>query len=171
MTIDGITLACEAITLFATLWGVRRMVRSSMESRKYTPRQMRLIRICRFGTYGVGCVIILFGVYLALTKAMHIRSMESTSATITAVQESSKSYAPYSFYVNYNAGGRSQRGFLRTWTPFSKNRGDTITVLYDPTGQSPPEALLFDSDWLAYLILFAAGTLVIAFSAWMYRWR
>ena len=171
MTIDGITALSEAIVLTITLAGVRRMVRLQLERTKYTPRLLRVMRVCRIGTYAVGAVIILFAVYLAVTKARHIQSLRSTLGTITGVQKSHHTIAPYSFYADYTADGRRKHDFLNTWTPFSRNKGDAVKVLYDPTGLSKPEALILDSDWLTYMILFAAGGLAAAFAGWMYGWR
>ena len=171
MTIDIVTALCEAITLAMTMYGLRKLMRRQWESTKYPPGVMRILRICRYGSYAVGAVIILFGVYLSVTKAMYIRSLESTSGTITAVQESHITIAPYSFYVDYKIGSRLHHEFLHTFSPFSKKKGDTLTVLYDPTGKAFPEALLLDSDWLGYLTLLAAGGLAVWFSGWMYGWR
>ena len=104
-------------------------------------------------------------------KIDHFRTALYTQGTITTVQHSSHSFAPYSFYVEFRVGGRWRREYAFAYLVFPKKEGEKVTLMYDPTDRVKTEIVGFDSEWLGYSFIFGAGALVFLFSGWMYGWR
>jgi hypothetical protein len=129
-------------------------------------RRARLgLRIARNMTCSVGGVIVIVSLVLAVRNALY------TQGTITAVQHSSHSFAPYSFYVEFRAADRRRNEFAFTYLVFPKKERDKVTLIFDPKDHDKTEIVGFDSEWLGYSLIFGAGVLVVLFSGWLYGWR
>lgn len=114
---DAFSALADLLILIGTLLGVKKML--SM-SRRDTPRARLGLRIGRIGTWAVGGVIVVVSLVLAIRKIDHFRNALYTQGTITGVQHSSHSFAPYSFYVEFQALGRRRHEFAFTYLVFPK---------------------------------------------------
>lgn len=129
------------------------------------------IRVSRFLAFGLGGVLILLSAVLAARKGVHIVRAASVDGVITGAQVASHSIGKYSFYVEYNTPeGRFHR-FAHTWTPFAKEVGDKVVVLYNRDTPGNPEILAFDDEWAAYAILFLPGAVIVILGGILFRRR
>jgi hypothetical protein len=119
-------------------------------------------RVVRYFFYGIGGALMLLSVCCSIPKAMHIAKAASTTGVITGSQESRGNLGRYSFWVKYSTPHGTYERFAETWTPYRKNVGEKVTVLYSPSKPEEPEILAFDTDWLVYLAIFFLPGLVIA---------
>lgn len=129
------------------------------------------LRFARYSAHGIGGAIILLSGVLAIMKIAHIAGAASAEGTITSTMENSHDVGKYSYFVEYTTpSGHYDRQAL-TDTPISKNVGDRVTVIYDRGAPDHPELLIFDSDWIAYLIIFLPGALIVTLGTILFRPR
>src|SRR5438876_5303062 len=122
---DAFSAIADLIVLIATFLGVKRMLAGMPRN---TPRARLGLRIARIGTCSVGGVLIVVSLVFMVKKIDHVRKALSTQGTITGVQHSKHSWAPYSFYVEFQASGRQRHEFAHTYLVFSKKEGDRVTL-------------------------------------------
>ena len=82
-----------------------------------------------------GSLIILLSLGLAVHKPRcthRLRSQKPTAISPADSQESSHSVGRYSFWVDFDTPSSRLHSFAYTWTPFLKEVGDKVLVLYDP---------------------------------------
>jgi len=165
---DAFTAIADLIVLICILLGVKQM--AAVADLK-TPRARLGLRIARIMTCSVGGVIVMVSLVLAVRKIDHFRNALYTQGTITGVQHSSHSLAPYSFYVEFQAAGRRRDEYAFTYLVFPKKERDKVTLIFDPKDRDKTEIVGFDAEWLGYSLIFGAGVLVILVSGWLYGWH
>ncbi|HEX3743750.1 MAG TPA: DUF3592 domain-containing protein [Bryobacteraceae bacterium] len=102
----------------------------------------------------------LFALGLAVHKTIHIRSLASTTGTVTAVQECTHCLAPYSFYVTFQANGHPVHQYVPTDVLSARAEGDTVTVLYDARNPEKAEINAIDDEWIVIAMIFAAALIL-----------
>ena len=129
------------------------------------------LRFLRYYAFFVGGAIILLSAVLAIQKIVHITNSASVEGVVTSTTENSHDLGKYSYYVKYTtpAGRYQHKAF--TSTPISKDVGDKVTVIYDRNDPEHPELLIFDSDWILYLIIFFPGAVIVVLGAILFRPR
>jgi hypothetical protein len=128
-------------------------------------------RIARYFAFGLGGAIILLSAVLAIQKIVHITASASAEGVITSTLTNSHDFGKYSYFVEYTTpAGHYQRQAL-TSTPISKDVGDTVVLIYDRRDPGSPEILIFDSDWILYLIILLPGAVIVMLGGILFRPR
>ena len=128
-------------------------------------------RLARHFAYAIGGAVILLSAVLAIQKIVHITSAASAEGVITSTQINSNDFGKYSYFVEYTTPTGHYRRKAHPSTPISKNVGDKVVVIYDRGDPQNPEILIFDSDWILYLIVFLPGAFIVVMGGILFRVR
>jgi len=130
---------------------------------KRTDEQMEVtsVRAPAFLLLLPGLLSILVGIGFAAHKIAYIARAAKADGVIEDVQDSDSGLGRYSFYVNYTTPQGRFHQYASTDTPFSKARGDKVTVLYNPEDPQSAEVLAFDTIWVLCTLLLAVGAAFI----------
>jgi hypothetical protein len=128
-------------------------------------------RAARYAAYSLGGLLILFCLYVALPKLVHITSAQRTGGVITDVLEHHHSFGRYTYTIKYSTPSGQYEESTVLGALFSRNEGDHVTVLYLPGAPDRPEILAFDEDWVLVLIFFVPGASIVTVGRILFRPR